>query len=676
MAEVKHFPFLAISAALMISMAVAIDNPQYEHPDQIGCNNQQIYTDVNASVFGENRDSVLESLSSNISSSDGYAALTEEQHGKTDIVSGIAVCRKYLTPGECSKCVTEASKLIKAQCLNDSGGRIHLDGCFLRYENSSSFDWKDVDSGKAHFCASPNDSDPQKFSQRAEALSSQLISDAAANNSYAVGRSNDGSLYGLAQCWPSLTTSSCQTCLAAAQNLLLECLPQQEGRGLEAGCFMRYSTYEFYSDNQTSISTNPTPPSGKSPSKRVYILLGSIGGSTALITAVCCVLLCRYIRHRNGYNRTDEKAIPKGNFEHGADENVPVLYDYEVLRQSTGNFHRNNILGKGGFGEVYKGTLPDGTDVAVKKLNGRQDTTQGAEEFLREVKFLTSVRHRNLVRLRGCCTSGSERLLVYEFMSNNGLHKHLFGQITNSLNWENRLDIIVGTARGLSYLHEDSNERIIHRDIKCANILLDDRFHPKIGDFGMAKFFPEGETHVSTRIAGTIGYTAPEYAFYGQLTEKADVYSYGVVVLEIMSGRKSLDITLPDAMHILLKWAWNKYQQGNALDIVDPKLEGQYPRERALRVITIALLCTQGSSGQRPAMSQVVSMLTTDIEIRVQPTEPTFVAAIPARPASSFTTANSESSTSVAASHQSSGSTSVAASHQSSGSFALSIFRG
>jgi serine/threonine protein kinase len=322
--------------------------------------------------------------------------------------------------------------------------------------------------------------------------------------------------------------------------------------------------------------------------------------------------------------RTDKNLDARGSFGQ-------VSFDYKVLRDSTGNFDRKNMLGKGGFGEVYKGRLPDGRVVAVKKLNGRQ-TTQAAEEFLTEVRLISSVRHRNLVRLLGCCKRGKKRLLVYEFMSNNSLDKHLFGEIRNALSWENRLNIIVGTARGLAYLHGESNVRIIHRDIKCANILLDDRLHPKIADFGLAKFFPESQTHVSTRVGGTIGYTAPEYAVHGQLTEKADVYSYGIMVLEIVSGRKCVDARLPAPLQLLLEWAWNQFEQNEVLDIVDPLLEGQYPREQALRVITIALLCTQGSWTQRPAMSQVVSMLTDNSESTVQPTRPAFIDAAADRP--------------------------------------------
>jgi len=212
----------------------------------------------------------------------------------------------------------------------------------------------------------------------------------------------------------------------------------------------------------------------------------------------------------------------------------------------------------------------------------------------------------------------------------------------NPLSWENRLKIIAGTARGLAYLHEDSNVRIIHRDIKCGNILLDDRFNPKVADFGLAKFFPEDETHVFTRVGGTKGYTVPEYAVHGQLTEKADVYSYGIVVLEIVSGRMCVDERLPEPMQILLQWAWNKYERDQVLDIVDSTLEGQYSREQVLRIVTIALLCTQGSSALRPAMSHVLWMLNNDADIPVQPTQPAFIDADASRNANPSATSNSE----------------------------------
>eukprot|EP00253_Pinus_taeda_P004252 PITA_04252 len=590
MAEVAYLPFLV---AMIIAVSLAEDDPQ-SALDVERCSHEQMYTFVNVTAFQENQNAVFASFRPNLSSY-GFADSMQIKFGKTDPVYGLAVCRKYLSAQECSECVSAAEAQIKDYCTQSNGGRIHLDGCFLRYENTS-FYGQDLDYGQSHLCASTNDSDPQTFSQRATALSRRLVENASVNNGYATG-SIDGSLYGLAQCWPTLTNSSCQRCLAEAQNQLLTCLPNHESRGLEAGCFMRYSTYSFFTGNQIYQTL-----SGKSSSQVVPILLGSIGG-TALVAVMCWILFYRRFRHRRNNDRTDVNLAARENFEQ-------FLFDYEVMREATGNFNRNNIIGKGGFGEVYKRILPDGRDVAVKKLYGRQ-TAQAAAEFLAEVKLLTSVRHRNLVRLLGCCSQGHDRLLVYELMSNNSLDKHLFGEIPNALSWENRLKIIVGTTRGLAYLHEDSNMTIIHRDIKCGNILLDERFHPKIADFGMARFFTEEAT-------------LPEYAAHGQLTEKADVYSYGIVVLEIVSGRKVVDARLDDTMQILLQWAWNQFQHDQVLDIVDLSLEGHYPREQALRLIKLALLCTQEQWLLRPSMSKVLWMLTNNSEITDQPIQPDF----------------------------------------------------
>lgn len=650
MAELVHFPLLVIMLAIMVAVNLAADDPQTTLVGK-GCSP---YMYVNATAFNDTLDSVLQSLFSNLSS-DGFATSMQIDSRKTDPVNGLAVCRKYLNAGECLQCVKEAAEQAIKLCPTTSNGvRVHLDGCFLRYENYTFYS-QDVDSADIFYCPGTNSSDSQTFPQRAKDLSTQLITNASKSNGYAVG-SIDGSLYGLVQCWPSLTSSSCQRCMTEAQNQLLNCPPQSEGRGLEAGCYMRYSTYSFFTDNQTSASPNLTPSLGKSSSKKVPILLISIAAA-ALVTVVCFILFyrfCRPISHRENNDRTDENLAVRGNFEE-------FIFDYEVLRDSTANFDRKNMIGRGGFGEVYKGRLPDGRVVAVKKLKENQETTQAAEEFLTEVRVLTSVRHRTLVRLLGCCsTRGRQRLLVYEYMSNSSLNKHLFGEIESDLSWERRLNIIVGTARGLAYLHEDSTVRIIHRDIKCGNILLDDKFNPKIADFGLARFFPEGESHVYTRVGGTIGYTAPEYAVQGHLTEKADIYSYGIVVLEIVSGRKCVDRSLPETMQILLQWVWNQHENNHVLGIVDPTLEGQYPREQALRVIRIALLCTQGPWTLRPTMSQVVSMLINNLEIVAQPIQPLFINALTREHTNSSTTSNSVTSASTSVPpHDSHGSVSL-----------------
>ncbi|RWW33042.1 hypothetical protein GW17_00002241 [Ensete ventricosum] len=284
----------------------------------------------------------------------------------------------------------------------------------------------------------------------------------------------------------------------------------------------------------------------------------------------------------------------------------------------------SNQLGGGGFGPVYKGTLDDGRIIAVKQLSVGK-SQQGEREFLAEVRMLTSIQHKNLVHLIGCCSEGAERLLVYECMTNGSLNSIFSGKSDTTLNWKTRFQIIIGVARGLQYLHEDSNLRIVHRDIKASNILLDDKFQPKISDFGLARFFPEDETYLSTRFAGTLGYSAPEYALRGELSEKADIYSFGVLVLEIISCRKNTDLSLPNEMQYLPEYVNPCLHRSKMTDLVDSRLleEGALEKD-VLQVCHVALLCLQPHPSLRPPMSEIVAMLTCRTPPSSAPVRPAF----------------------------------------------------
>ncbi|CAN6301459.1 unnamed protein product [Urochloa humidicola] len=300
----------------------------------------------------------------------------------------------------------------------------------------------------------------------------------------------------------------------------------------------------------------------------------------------------------------------------GAGNNVRV-FSLSELKTATRNFHMLNCIGRGGFGAVYKGNLKDGTQIAIKKLSA--ESKQGISEFLTEINVISNVRHPNLIKLLGCCVEGNNRLLVYEYAENNSLANALLGPKNKCipLDWQKRAAICVGTASGLAFLHEEAQPRIVHRDIKASNILLDKKLLPKIGDFGLAKLFPDTVTHISTRVAGTMGYLAPEYALLGQLTKKADIYSFGVLLLEMISGQSSSMSTWGPDMQVLVEWTWKLRDEGRLLEIVDPDLE-KYPGEQTLRFIKVALLCTQATSQQRPSMKQVVNMLNNQTEIDLQ----------------------------------------------------------
>ncbi|XP_068641263.1 proline-rich receptor-like protein kinase PERK8 [Aristolochia californica] len=297
--------------------------------------------------------------------------------------------------------------------------------------------------------------------------------------------------------------------------------------------------------------------------------------------------------------------------EPGPLRNSRSWFTYVELSEATNGFSEQNLLGEGGFGPVYKGCLPDGREVAVKQL--KVGSSQGEREFQAEVEIISRVHHRHLVSLVGYCISDNQRLLVYDFVSNNTLHYHLHGEGRAVLDWETTVKIAAGAARGLAYLHEDCHPRIIHRDIKSSNILLDNNFDAQVSDFGLARLALDSFTHVTTRVMGTFGYLAPEYASTGKLTEKSDVYSFGVVLLELITGRKPVDASQPLGDESLVEWARPLLTQalddGNFEDLVDPRLGKNYVENEMFRMIEAAAACIRHSASKRPRMGQVVRAL-------------------------------------------------------------------
>ncbi|KAL6627151.1 hypothetical protein ACP70R_030877 [Stipagrostis hirtigluma subsp. patula] len=292
-------------------------------------------------------------------------------------------------------------------------------------------------------------------------------------------------------------------------------------------------------------------------------------------------------------------------------------FTYEQLTAATDGFSDANLLGQGGFGFVHKGVLPNGTEVAVKQL--RDGSGQGEREFQAEVEIISRVHHKHLVSLVGYCISGDHRLLVYEFVPNNTLEFHLHGRGRPTMDWPTRLKIALGSAKGLAYLHEDCHPKIIHRDIKASNILLDLRFEAKLADFGLAKFTSDTNTHVSTRIMGTFGYLAPEYASSGKLTEKSDVFSFGVMLLELITGRRPVSSKQSHMDDSLVDWArplmTRAFEDGNHDALVDPRLGNEYNYNEMARMIACAAACVRHSARRRPRMSQVVRALEGDVSL-------------------------------------------------------------
>ncbi|PSS16019.1 G-type lectin S-receptor-like serine/threonine-protein kinase [Actinidia chinensis var. chinensis] len=331
--------------------------------------------------------------------------------------------------------------------------------------------------------------------------------------------------------------------------------------------------------------------------------------------------ICMYDTERRVKNLIDT-----GEFKEEDKKGIDVpFFDLESILEATDYFSDANKLGQGGFGHVYKGTF-GGQEIAVKRLSSHSG--QGLEEFKNEVVLIAKLQHRNLVRLQGYCIKGDEKILLYEYMRNKSLDAFIFDRTRCLLlDWEKRFDIITGIARGLLYLHQDSRLRIIHRDLKTGNILLDDEMNPKISDFGLARIVGGKETEANTtRVVGTYGYMSPEYALEGLFSVKSDVFSFGVIVLEIVSGKRNTGFYQSHQGMNLLSYAWRLWKEEKALDLMDLTLRESCNRCEVLKCIIVGLLCVQEDPSHRPNMSNVVFMLGSETVTLPNPKEPAFVA--------------------------------------------------
>ncbi|CAL9053766.1 unnamed protein product [Musa banksii] len=362
---------------------------------------------------------------------------------------------------------------------------------------------------------------------------------------------------------------------------------------------------------------------------RVFVIVVAVLAPAILLAAcvACCVGRKKRIMTRRATSGT--KSLSGHHIDDGAegkDLDLP-LFDLGTIADATDNFSIHNKLGEGGYGPVYKGKLEEEQEVAIKRLS--KTSMQGLDEFKNEVTVIAKLQHRNLVRLLGCCIQAGERVLIYEYMPNGSLDAFLFDKVKGELlNWRSRYTIIVGIARGLLYLHEDSRLRIIHRDLKASNILLDKDMNPKISDFGMARIFGGDETEVNTmRVVGTYGYMSPEYAMDGIFSVKSDVFSFGVLVLEIVSGKKNRGVYYSGRHLNLLAYTWSLWKEDRVLEMVDESIGESFPTDEVLRCIKVGLLCVQEMPEDRPTMSSVALMLGSDSALLPQPAHPGFVSA-------------------------------------------------
>ncbi|CAI9300547.1 unnamed protein product [Lactuca saligna] len=441
----------------------------------------------------------------------------------------------------------------------------------------------------------------------------------------------------ISACNQSLSGSSCSACTVALSTLQASYL-----NGDFVGNLTDCRAYPFI---YAAAFVNPFGPTDRGTAACLFSLDIALSKSkkknkTLIIVIVVVIvsiilfgIAIGFLFYRNRKLKRNRRTRNESNTVSALDSitgsTTLTRYTIEDIKEATRNFSRDNIIGRGGYGNVYKGVLPDETEVALKRF--KNCSAAGDASFTHEVEVIASVRHVNLVGLRGYCTAttsfeGHQRIIVCDLVKNGSLHDHLFGEYSSraNLSWPIRRKIALGTARGLAYLHYGAQPAIIHRDIKASNILLDENFEAKVADFGLAKFAPEGATHLSTRVAGTMGYVAPEYALYGQLTERSDVYSFGVVLLELLSGKKALiGVGDGDGQPVLLSdWAWSMVRKGTPLEVIDDTMPECGSPEIMEKYVLAAVLASHPQLYARPTMDQVLKMLDTDLPVPSIPERP------------------------------------------------------
>ncbi|GFP94683.1 cysteine-rich receptor-like protein kinase 26 [Phtheirospermum japonicum] len=583
------------------------------------CYNNGNYT-LN-STYSNNLDTALSSIPANIGISGFYNASAGSRN--PDIAYAIALCRGDVQPPTCRECIREITTALRTSCPNQKQAIDWSESefCMLRYSDENMLGILATEPAR-FWWIEKNASSPMEFMRDLRRLLEDLRGQAAGGGS----------------------VSSCLT--EAAADLPSCCDRRIRARVSRPSCYLQYETHPFY--NETRIqelvfvppplppfapgtpSLSPMPPfATRTPSLSTPPPGPTSGNKTIIIVVVSvavCVILSVFVFIRLRKRIKTLKRRPEEN--HETDEIITVeslKYTLSTIRDATNDFFDDNKLGQGGFGAVYKGILPNGHEIAVKRLS--QNSGQGDLEFKNEVLLLAKLQHRNLVKLLGFCVEGVEKLLIYEFVQNASLDQFIFDPIKRSyLDWEKRYKIIGGIARGILYLHEDSRIRIIHRDLKPSNVLLDGEMNPKIADFGMARLFGQDDTRgITNRIAGTYGYMAPEYAAHGQFSIKSDVFSFGVLVLEIISGQKNNNVQRGENVEDLLSFAWKNWNARTPAEIVDPILRsGSGFISYMERCIHIGLLCVQENAADRPTMASVVLMLNSFSITLGIPSEPAF----------------------------------------------------
>ncbi|KAG2240445.1 hypothetical protein Bca52824_090763 [Brassica carinata] len=622
------FVFITFVVTLVSAQNICIDDSNFRPSD----------------TYDANRRLILSSLPSNVTSQEGLffnGSIGQEPNR----VYATGMCIPGSAPQDCSDCIKIASDGLIESCPNQTNAFTWLGDptlCLVRYASTSFSGSGDLTPRSMVTNGGYIASNKTEFKKTWEDLVARMIDVAStgktttfsSNNHYTANiaaLTSSQNMYALMQCTPDVSSRDCENCLRQSANDFHSCCAEKRGtRILRPVCFFRWELYDYSTAsfaNFTVASSSSSPPAPLPPvavpqpaddqdntidTDRKGISSGVVAAITVptvvtvFILLVLGVFLCWM---RKSKQRTQVESDSDISTPHSSQ------YDFKTIEVATNKFSRSNKLGEGGFGEVYKGTLSNGTEVAVKRLS--EKSGQGIKEFKNEAVLVSKLQHRNLVRLLGFCLEGEEKILIYEFVPNKSLDYFLFDPERQSqLDWIQRYKIIEGIARGILYLHQDSQLTIIHRDLKASNILLDANMNPKISDFGLSIIFEMDQTQGNTsKIAGTYAYMSPEYAMQGQFSMKSDIYSFGVLVLEIISGKKKSGLYHMDKTSTagnLVNNAWRLWRNVSPLELVDPGIGGNYQSNEVTRCIHIALLCVQDNPDDRPTLSTIILMLTSN----------------------------------------------------------------
>ncbi|XP_062088354.1 cysteine-rich receptor-like protein kinase 26 [Humulus lupulus] len=529
-------------------------------------------------------------------------------------VNAIALCRGDLSPENCRSCLSNSSQRLLGRCLNRREAIFWDERCMIRYSNKSILSTRQDDPRM--YIPSPNKSwEPNLFKLTLKPLLDNITSKASSGDSlkkFATGQSTVPgfeTIYAAAQCTPNLDKEECSGCL----NEAILFVPQQfdgkqGGRVLKPSCNLRFEVTPFF-DHTADSPVSPNSFNGEN--KTTLTVVAAVFMSVVMVVLIITVWIMLNLRKK-----------PSEEFKTAKKISWVECWQFDIgtLREATDYFSEANKLGQGGFGAVYR----NGQYIAVKTLS--KTSGQGDEEFKNEVMLIAKLQHRNLVDLLGFCLDKNERYLFYEYVPNSSLERFMHDPIKcGGLDWDRRYKIIQGIVRGLAYLHEDSRLRIVHRNLKASNILLDEEMNPKISDFGMERLFVFDQTQGNASwIVTTHGYMAPEYALHGKFSFQSDVYSFGVLLLEMVSGEKNSCFHNEEADEGLLTYAWKNWSEGTTSNLIDPTISGGSKAE-IMRCIHIGLLCVQENVADRPSMNSIIHMLNShSISTLAVPSKPTF----------------------------------------------------